>query len=383
MGLHPIESSIYSDMRNYLQVADQILGGEWKVTHFFQPIGLPLLIAGLKSWTSNWSHWLEGIHILSAAGTLYLMWRTSSECFGEKNGLLTTALAAIHVPWVIFSGLALAECLFIFTLALLAWFSLRLVKSFTSVNATGWALAFLLAYILKGTHIFMAPLFLVGLLWWKKKNAFKNSIIIASIIWTGFFAHGFFTQTKIGKFQLSASAGGLNFVEGKCPIKNNADSAGYSWLSPLYFQQGMTEQKRWDRPFTDSSFFMQEGWKCIKQNPLVLVQSLENIPFLFIGNFMWPSNDFRPAPWIRLYEMLISIFLISGFALFISLKKTQEEWLVWMIPPLSLFVCVYIFKSEIRFRVPFDVWLIPIAMSGWTRFLKMRRQLQPPVTNLQ
>lgn len=312
-----------------------------------------------------------------------MIWNTGREAFGEKTGLLATAVAAIHVPWIIFSGLLLAEGLFIFSLSLLAWFSLRLVKDFCWKYAVGWALAFLLAYILKGTHIFIAPMFLAGLIFVNKKSAIKSVIIITSIVWAGFFAHGFFTQAKIGKFQLSASAGGLNFVEGKCPIKNNADSAGYSWLSPLYFQQGLTAQKRWDRPFTDSGYFMQEGWKCIKSNPLILIQSLENIPFLFIGNFMWPSNDFKPAPWIRLYEMFFSILLITGLALFLFFPKTKEDWLVWIIPVLSLFICVYIFKSEIRFRVPFDVWFIPIAVSGWSRLVETKRQSRLPVTNLE
>jgi hypothetical protein len=31
----------------------------------------------------------------------------------------------------------------------------------------------------------------------------------------------------------------------------------------------------------------------------------------------------------------------------------------------ALCLCVYVFKSEIRFRVPFDVWLIPMAIDGW------------------
>jgi hypothetical protein len=33
---------------------------------------------------------------------------------------------------------------------------------------------------------------------------------------------------------------------------------------------------------------------------------------------------------------------------------------------LALFLCVYVFKSEIRFRVPFDVFFMPVALSGWT-----------------
>ena len=44
---------------------------------------------------------------------------------------------------------------------------------------------------------------------------------------------------------------------------------------------------------------------------------------------------------------------------------------MWGLPILSLFLCVYVFKSEIRFRVPFDVFLIPVAVKGWAVLLTM------------
>ena len=40
---------------------------------------------------------------------------------------------------------------------------------------------------------------------------------------------------------------------------------------------------------------------------------------------------------------------------------------MWAVPFAALCLCVYVFKSEIRFRVPFDVWLIPMAVDGWLR----------------
>ena len=37
----------------------------------------------------------------------------------------------------------------------------------------------------------------------------------------------------------------------------------------------------------------------------------------------------------------------------------------WLIPILAIFVCVYIFKSEMRYRVPYDIWFIPVGVKGW------------------
>lgn len=192
----------------------------------------------------------------------------------------------------------------------------------------------------------------------------------------GLLGHGLFTKEKIGKFQMSASAGGLNFVEGKCPIKNNADNAGFSWLSPLYHQLGYNKMKRWDHPFTDSGFFMKEGWNCVKENPAVLIQSLEGIPFLFFGNTLWPANQSKIASEMRLYELYFSCFCIMGmmvyFRFFRSFPDWKEQVLVWVLPIFSVMLCVYIFKSEIRFRIPFDVWIIPVAVKGWSLLFKAR-----------
>ena len=375
---HSMNQSIYSDMRNYIQVADQIIAGEWKATHFFQPIGFPYLIYLLKLMTPNWMGWLEGIHLVTATASLYLIWKTVKESFGERAALITLIITGLHFNWIIFTSMVLAENLFIFFLSLLAWLSLKLVRNFNTQNAILWGVAFIAAFLMKGTHIFVVPLFLLGILARKRLAGIRIVALISIVVWTGFIAHGLITLKTIGKFQISGSAGGLNFVEGKCPLKKNADSTGYSWLSPLYYQLDMMEMKKWDRPFTDSGYFMAQGFECIKRNPLVLVQSLEGIPFLFIGNFMWPSSHFRPAAWMRLYELFFSIFLLTGLCIFTFLigrqKNPSEALLVWITPMVGLFLCVYIFKSEVRFRVPFDVWLIPMAVKGWLDLLELKHQ---------
>ena len=292
------------------------------------------------------------------------------ESFGEKIGLISLSIASIHLPWLSFVGLALSENLFILFLSILAWLTLKLVREGKKRYAILWAITFFTAFILKGTHVFFGPLFVLTLFYFYRKKAIKNLLIICFIMSAGLVSHGLFTKQKIDHFQISASAGGLNFVEGKCQIKNNADSAGFSWLSPLYHQLGLNAQKKWDHPFTDSGFFMKEGLKCIKKNPYVLIQSLEGIPFLFFGNTLWPANQTIMKSEMRLYELFYACFCILGLIVFLRYlsgsSHLQEDILVWVLPIFSVMLCVYIFKSEIRFRIPFDVWIIPVAVKGWS-----------------
>jgi hypothetical protein len=201
------------------------------------------------------------------------------------------------------------------------------------------------------------------------------AVPLSTVVAVGLVLHGMLTYRTIGTFQMSASAGGLNFVEGKCPIKWNTDVDGSSWFSPLYAQLGYRERKTWDRPFTDSSFFVREGLRCIQDDPFVLVQSLENIPFLFVGNVLWPATN---NSYVRLHGIFWGCFLIAGLVVWCRScwPLRADGWpevLTWAVPILALFLCVYVFKSEIRFRVPFDVFFIPVALKGWASILNLAR----------
>ncbi|HXH76792.1 MAG TPA: glycosyltransferase family 39 protein [Bacteriovoracaceae bacterium] len=360
---------IFSDMKGYISIADQVLSGIWKVTHFFQSIGYPMVIAFLKRFFDNWSMPLGILQALLSFLTLIPIYLLSERCFGKKTAMIALLIASVHVPWVLFSNLALPETIFTFCLSLSAWFSFKLISEEkpSLLYAFGWAIFFMMAFWLKGTHVFWAPLFLTGMLIYRKKAALPAVILISVTMALSLSLHGWLTHSKIGKIQLSASTGGLNFIEGKCPLKDNKDSLSYSWISPLYYQLDMQKQKLWDRPFTDSSYFMQQGFKCIQANPFILVQSLESIPFLFFGNLTWPLNQMPKHEAIRLYELYFSIFLLCGFLLFARQMATNRDlkhFLIWGLPVMALFLCVYIFKSEVRYRIPFDIWLIPMAVQG-------------------
>jgi hypothetical protein len=374
--INPIDRMIFSDMANYVQISNDLLNHKWLVTHFFQPIGFPYLLYLLKLQSSDWLTWLAGIQILVSTVSLWFIWKTAKETMGEKLGLISLGLASIHLPWIAFNGLVLSETLFIFLLSALAWLTMRLVREGNTLNAVLWVVIFFSAFLIKGTHVFFAPMLILAIFYVKRFAALKYLIPMVGLLSLCLLGHGILTKNKINKFQMSASAGGLNFVEGKCPQKNNADSNGYSWLSPLYHQLGMTDMKRWDHPFTDSGFFMKEGLKCIGNNPMVMLQSFEGIPYLFVGNILWPVNQMSVKNTMRWYELFFGCFSLIGLAVYFRFLKSNEnkteEILVWVLPIVSVFLCVYIFKSEIRFRIPFDVWIIPVTVKGWSYLLKAR-----------
>ena len=82
-----------------------------------------------------------------------------------------------------------------------------------------------------------------------------------------------------------------------------------------------------------------------------------------------------------------SPFLMAGVALWLLARRPwrRERWgelIVWALPLAALCLCVYVFKSEIRFRVPFDVWFIPMAFDGWLTRLSFTRTSPDPAAPL-
>jgi len=373
LEIHPIGASLFADMDNYRQIADHIVAGEWAPGHFLPAIGFSLILAGFKRLFANWTGALAVFHAVLSMATVWLVWKCATRAFGPRVGVLSLLLAAVHVPWIVFTTVALSETTFTFLMAVVVWASLEIVERPSMRWSALWGLAFVAGFWMKGTPAFLGPLFLAGVLVrerWSRAAITTVAVPLCTVVGAGLLLHGVLTYRTTGEFRLSSSAGGLNFIEGKCPSKRNYDSTGSRWLSPVYAQLGMTSAKMWDRPFTDSGYFMHEGLKCIAADPVVLVQSFENIPFLFVGNYMWPATQFSVAPLVRLYELVTGPFLMAGVALWLLARwpRRREAWgelVVWGAPLLGLCLCVYVFKSEIRFRVPFDVWFIPMAFAGW------------------
>ena len=375
--INPPGSTLYSDMANYSGIANDVLAGVWKASHFLPAIGFSLIVALFKRLFTNWGAALAVYHVLLSTATVWLVWKCATRAFGQTVGILSMALAAVHAPWIVFAAVALSETTFTFLLAVLLWASLEIADRPTVRWSAIWGLAFVVGFWMKGTHAFLGPMFLLGVLaWhrWSREALITVAVPISLVVGAGLAAHGVLSFETTGTFRLSAAAGGLNFVEGKCPSKRNYDSTGSTWLSPVYSQLDMTAAKMWDRPFTDSGYFMKEGLKCIGRDPFVLVQSLEKHPVPVRRQLPLAGHALLGGRAGRLYELITGPFLMAGVALWLIARWPwrREQWgelIVWALPLAALCLCVYVFKSEIRFRVPFDVWFIPMAFGGWlTRF---------------
>jgi hypothetical protein len=292
-----------------------------------------------------------------------------------------------HVQWVVLASFALAETLYTFLVTLLVWCAVRWAETSSSRFAVATGLAFAAGFYVKASAA-PFPLLLAG---WTiaRLRTDRQALVrgIAQLAVMGVAAssvvllHGSWADAKYGRFKLGADAGALNFIEGKCPAKRNYDSTGRSYMSPLFYWLGETREKRWDAPFLDTSYYWREGWKCVRESPAVLATSGRYVYYLFAGNPLWPLQFPVVHPAERAYETWFSLAIVPLFAL--GMAAALRRWRTPIAVPaliyLALFVTVWIFKSELRLRVPFDAITMIYASYGaaiawrWASHFSRRR----------
>ena len=384
---HLPEKYLFSDMRVYFNLAEKMVAGSITEENFFQPIGLPLLESIILKFNNGSLSLLSWINLTTSVATLYFIWETTKKLTNPFLALLALEFSSFHYPFIFIAGTYLSECIFTFILSLLVWLLAAAPYPWKQTRTYFLGLVIGISLLIKGTFIFYLPIFLIWL-FFKNLSLLKTTdnkfekffeqlkpgFILATGTLTVMLIHGSFSYSKIDKFLISPTNGGLNFMEGKCPWKKNIDSNGWNWLSPLYYQTQETEERKWPEPFTNSAYFFKQGFNCIVDDPMVLAKSLQSIPYLFINNDFWPSLNTLVSykNLSRNYSLFFAFWILPAlcFSLLYLMKNgSNEKTIVWVLPILTIFLTVFVFKSEVRFRVPFDVILIPVGIWGWDLIL--------------
>lgn len=360
----PPEFSLFSDMAGYYHRGEEIMRGEYSLSQLFQPAGFTL-----------WSLWLRQLgdfellkwsQVFLSWGTVLLIYLMVRSRFGALAGFFAVALSAGHIPLAGFATFHMAENAYAFLITLFLWQMLRTFQHEKLLGYFSMGLLLALAFYFKGNHAFFIPILGLWLLYRERDNllrGFTKAATTAIGCLIVVIPHMGWTWKHYGNPHLGPTAGALNFVEGKCPSKDNADSAGARWMSPLFHFTNERTFKQWDRPFTDQGYFWKEGFKCVSENPAVLVSSLRYIYYLAWGNELWPliSNPTRDLyyQWEHFFYYAMLPLTLLGL---LVLRKTKDPFnQATALLMLSLFLTVWFFKSENRFRVPFDALLI-----GWS-----------------
>lgn len=363
----PPQFGLFSDMGAYFSRSEEILKGQFQLDQLFQPIGFTLWSLWLRKLGDfelfNWSQ------VFFSWGTVVFIYLMVRERFGSLAGAISVVISATYVPLAGFATFHMAENAYAFFISLLLWLILKTLKNQRLSGYFMIGLLMAIAFYFKGNHAFFIPIFALWLLYQDRQH-FQKGFRKVAVMGLGcalvVAPHILWTWEHYGKPQLGPTAGALNFVEGKCPSKDNEDSTGARWMSPMFGFTNERIYKKWDRPFTDQGYFWKAGFNCVKEDPLVLISSLRYIYYLAFGNPLWPhiSTNVQDLyyPWENLFYYGILPLTLLGL---LVLRKDEEAFTqTSALLIMSLFLTVWFFKSENRFRVPFDALLIAWSSVG-------------------
>lgn len=374
--VHPPWEYVFSDMGGYIANADRVFKDRLVPGSFFQPIGFSAFLSFLRK--IGWGYKaIAPIHVIVGTLTAYFAGRVAAYVESERLALFTTFVVGVHFSLAYMSGYYMSETIYAFLLTFVSWVvvttRLRTVWSVVVVAAALW-----LSNWLKG---YSGPIVILTLMYFalrahedrsQRWRWLRAAVILVAIFGTQPVVHHEWTKRAIHDAQWGPTASGLNLVEGKCPWKHNEDSAGYGWWSPMYVQQKNSTYRKWDHPFTDAAYFQKQGLQCIKDNPVIMLTSFRNIAELFVRNMLWPaSGDDKFRKFERDYEKWFLGFLFPGMVVGLlrlgsSTRARRNLFgLAVMVPIVAICGVVYLFKSEIRYRIPFDPYFCLIACSGW------------------
>jgi hypothetical protein len=403
LHIHPPENTAsYSDMAEYASKAGNIAQGRGPAGGFapsFKPIGYYWLLA-LSFLMPRW-HVLAGpfalitwINLLGSFLIPIFLWRGCRRWLGQHTAAIVLIVAMFDFSLLGYAGFLLAELPFALLLA--AMVSCLLVFRFpwkppeAALLGAIWGVSVLI----KGQSLLFAPfgiLATIPLL--RSVGTQLRSWRAITVSWSVFLAVGLallfgqsaYLSYHAGQFVPLPTVSGVNFLASKMPECRMIYTADGSWVcSPMHHQlDGCTTEKAcWiNSPLDNGPLFFRTAIEAIVRQPVRLFEGMRNFLFLFAGNEAFPIRDeadFRQLN--RFSEFFFALFLLPGLwvALIKGLAKrmpTRVRMLIalaWT----GLFPYLFLSEAEIRYRIPFDVVLFPLAIWGWSSVIRRLREVR-------
>jgi 4-amino-4-deoxy-L-arabinose transferase-like glycosyltransferase len=318
--------------------------------------------------------------------------------FGRRTGYLAVAFASLYFPFIEFGALFLSEIHFIFWLALaFAGFlgALQARRRGTSIGlslAAGFALS--LAISMKNVGLLAAvgffavdglarllaraprsggaPAWLACLRPWVLRVAM---VAVGAAPVMGTMAR-ICTRANRGHFCFAGNKPAADFLLG-----HYGRIAGITWAEDqghgYFFGSPGSILRHYDARATvpyvinDNASNAAEAWRWIAAHPgEAIVLSLDHVYDTFLGTAMWPSFGHASWPYAHLFQyvFVVLLFLPTLYACVLVGRRGVRAFLtsrtaLVLAPVAVLTVTVMIATGEVRYRIPFDIFFIAVAVA--------------------
>mgnify|MGYP006138940211 CR=1 FL=1 len=306
--------------------------------------------------------------------SVWLIYLLGKDLFDRSTGLLSAALAAFHGVFIFYSGFLLKANLSLFFTCLFLVVFLKTYKNPIPRNFFWCGLILGILIPIRGNFLIVFAGFFTWLFFYPLRQSFRFKNIIAFSIGMALFVAPFTARNYYVSqdFVLVNSAAGFNFFIGNNPISDGYNIApSYIRLTPFY--EEIDSRKRAElklgRPLKASEvsdYWMNEGWRFVREHPFDFTILQFKKLFIFISNSEKGDNyDFA---FMRTFTPILHIgFIPYGAILLLALAGIY--WGRWKTPPfigVYLFIITYtlsviLFFVKSRYRIPVVPAMIPLA----------------------
>lgn len=381
--IHPIQNFIFSDMNSYLDISTRLLLSGRSLANVFYPIGYPLFLMLVRRITAvSFFPAVALLQSLMGLVSLILLYAISKNILSRKFRLIFLIILTCYYPWIDFGGYLMSETLATMLLVLMVY----LAFFFFGHKNLLWL--FLLPLAVGLSTLVRANLLLSGLfvVFWlaiqaitpRKAMVFSCGFVLAFLLSSQIYRYYGGVNSPI------AMNGGLNFMQGQCQYRGASDSYGWSFGPPVFTQRNFQTEKSFDQPFTNSGYFYHQGINCLIANPIRIIEKPTELYYLFFGNVAWPSSD-QPgySTAMKVSHALFNATIFPGLflATYLFFKerkrlfKTRPAILFLMV--LSLVVTTIVYYGDIRYRLPFDGFLILLSLWAYQSLALKNPKLSP------
>lgn len=385
LAVHPPQRHIYSDMAGYVHRARALLDGHAEgIADSLYPPGASYLFAALLKYDLDGGLFIVAQWLLSL-GTMAGLWLLARRLYGNRVAVLSLAIVTLYLPLFHYASLFLAENPFTCALVWAYVLLLRAIDAPVPASTALWALAAGLvaglAAALKSTILLPVAVTGVLVLLWLRARHRRGALTLVFGVGLGLATvllplASRCTRLAEGHFCLISTNTAMNALMGHAGAKSEfrwfdgPRQMTFSFTSPSAPLRGYSE--RVDLPFGayDVPANLDELHRRIAADPrMALDSSLRNVADLFVGRDFWPAAHYRKRDWARAFQHLYKWVLLPLALLWLLwraprlLRLTDDSLSEWLLltPMLGLIATAFIALGEVRFRIPFDGFVIILA----------------------
>ena len=312
--------------------------------------------------------------LLIGLSSLILTFLTGKKLFGERTGLIATAIQSVYPIVIYFESELLLDPLFMLLLQLSVYFLVLWYKEQRLSSFICMSLSLGLASITRPTALLFLPIviifiYLSNTLWGQRVKLITAFVILVALIILPITIRNYFTG---GEAVLISSQGGINFYIGNHQLSDGVTAAmpeplGHNWKIDDIEYLAKSEMKAELNSGALSDFWYQKTFEEIFERPLqwsglFLKKLYYNFSNREISNNRNLTYFFSQHPILKFNFLSFAIvFALSVLAIVTGYKS---HWGVRLLLILIVFyaVAVALFFFSSRFRLP--LWPFYIILSA-------------------